>query len=204
MIQPSRPVRRWLWRLVRDALVPGVLAWLIVIALHRTLYPSDLRAVAASTNGYGQVHLRIGLPGTHAGIPEPLLACGRVGNASLVYIRLLPNARARVGVEFWGLELDQGDEFSLPAADAVIDVTCSLPALYPPLKDSAWASVDAATQQRLTHEYAILVNGVVRLKGMVEYREPPHSPLYLGSNPLGGSFVSSRFSGTILDSDQKF
>lgn len=190
--------------LLRDFLLPVALAWAATAALHRVLHPADVRDAVAAANGYGKVRLHVKLPGTHAGIPEPLLSCGRIGNASLVFIRLLPGGRARVGVEFWNLELDQGPEFALPAADAELDITCSLPALYPPEGDPAWGAIAPALQHQRRHEYLITVDGRAELRGVVDYLEPLHSPLYVGTNPLGGSFVSSRFTGRILTTDQRF
>jgi len=183
---------------------PILLAWTLTHALHRHLHPQDVRDAEVSRNGYGKVRLRLKLPGTNAGIPEPLISCGITGNASLVFIRLLPKSRAKVGVEFWGLELDQGPEFALPAADAEIDLACDLPALYPEEGDRAWGSTPPEVQQLRNHEYVIAVNGVVRLRGVVNYRQAPHSPLYLGINPLGGSFVSNSFTGKVLLNSQKF
>jgi hypothetical protein len=184
--------------------LPMVLACLLTHYLHEIVHPSDLGRVVVRTRSLGRVVLRLKLPGTHAGIPEPLIACGRAGEASLVFIRLLPNHRAKVGVEFWNLELDQGPEFELRAADAEIELTCDLPAFYPLPGDRAWGRTPAVEQQRRHHEFRISVDGVVRLKGSVNYANAPHPLIYFGVNPLGGSFVSNRFTGTILQITQSF
>ena len=81
--------------------LPILLAWAITHALHRR--PQAV-AVAAkepppALSGYGQLRLRLKLPGTNAGIAEPLISCGVAGDASLVFIKLLPKSRAKVGVE---------------------------------------------------------------------------------------------------------
>jgi hypothetical protein len=206
----STGVRSFTSRLSRAAwiatayiLAPILLAWAVTRVIHHHLYPSDVRDAAAKYNGYGQVTLRLKLPGTHEKIPEPLISCGKIGNASLVFIKLLPNSRARVGVEFWYLELDQGPEFALPAMDAEIEVTCAMPAFYPEEGNEAWGNLSTNVQKRRRSEYIISVNGVVRLKGSVVYVEPPHSPIYFGVNPLGGSFVSSVFTGRILSIVQR-
>jgi hypothetical protein len=188
---------------VVNFVVPILLAWIATRAIHKHLHPSDVRDAVAKPNVYGQIILRLKLPGTHEGIPEPLISCGRIGNASLVFIKLLPHSRARVGVEFWGLELDQGPEFALPAMDAEIEVTCAMPAFYPEVGDNDWNGITTNVQKRRRAEYLISVNGVIRLKGSVTYVEPPHSPIYFGLNPLGGSFVSSTFTGKILRITQK-
>ena len=184
--------------------VPILLAWAITQAFHRRPHAVAVAAKEPppALSSYGQVRLRLKLPGTNAGIPEPLISCGAVGDAALVFIRLLPNSRAKVGVEFWGRELDQGPEFALPAADAEIDFACDLPAFYPVEGDAAWGKTPADVRQVRRHEFAISVDGVVRLKGSITYPLAPHSPLYIGANPLGGSFVSNSFTGRILRKSQ--
>jgi hypothetical protein len=203
----SKPKTSRFLRTCRDLALgvgaPILLAWVLAHALHRRLYPQNVRVSEVSNNTYGKVRLRLKLPGTSAGIPEPLISCGITGNASLVFIRLLPKNRAKVGVEFWGLELDQGEEFALPAADAEIDVACDLPALYPGEGETSWGSTPPEVQKLRSHEYVIAVNGVARLRGSVTYTQAPHSPLYFGANPLGGSFVSNSFTGKILLKSQK-
>ena len=166
----------------------------------RDLADIDVRDAVASRNSYGQISIRLKLPGTHAGIPEPLISCGRIGNAAIIFIRLLPNNRANVGIDFWGAELAQGPDFVLPAMDAEIDVTCAVPAFFPAEGDHEWAGITAGAQQRRRSEYIIAVNGTTRLKGSLQYVEPPHSPIYYGVNPLGGSFVSSTFTGGSFES----
>ena len=181
-----------------NVLLPLALAAALTRALHVRLHAGDVREAVAAPPSLGPVTLHLRLPGTHAGIPEPLVCCGQVGNAAMVFIRLLPHSQARVGVEFWGLELYQGEVFAVPAPDAVIDVTCAVPALFPPEGDAAWGEITTVAQRRRLSEYIIAVNGTTRLKGSVTYREPPGSPVYYGANPMGGSFVSSLFTGTIL------
>jgi hypothetical protein len=183
--------------------VPILLAWLLTSVVHRRLHLSDPRPVAAEKNAFGPVKLRLKLPGTSAGIPEPLVVCGRTGNASLVYIRLLDGNRAKVGVEFWGLRADQSLEFPLPAADAVIEVVCYLPAFFPSEGDSYWAGLTEKLQRIRRGEYIIAVNGVVRLRAPVKYAQPAHPVLYFGENPIGGSLVSDRFSGVVLQAAQE-
>jgi hypothetical protein len=183
--------------------IPILLAWLLTDVLHYRLYPSDVRDHAAKGNPYGAVRLRIKLPGTHAGIPEPLLVCGRIGSASLVYIRLINGSRARVGVEFWGMRADESETFPLPAMDAVIDVTCYLPAFFPDADDPYWGELSDDLRRIRKTQYCIVVNRAIRLRNPVVYSQSPHSPIYFGANPLGGSIVSSVFTGTILGESQK-
>ena len=142
------------------------------------------------------------LPGTHAGIAEPLLCCGRPGSATLTYIKLLPDAKARVGIEFWGLAADQGPVFSVGSADAVLHIDVYFPALFPPSSSHYWDGQSQEIEAIRLGRYYIVVNGKVQLAGKIAYAQPPYSSLYVGINPIGGSVVSSRFTGTVLSYSQ--
>jgi hypothetical protein len=184
--------------------VPVVVAWLLMHVVHSRVYPEEPRAPAAEANSYGPVRMRLVLPGTSAGIPEPLVACGITGNASVAYIRLLPGNRAKVGIDFWGMRADQSPDFPIPSSDAVIDVVCYLPAFFPPETDPYWGGLSQEFRRMRRNEYYIEVNGVVRLKAPATYIQAEHSPIYYGENPLGGSLVSDRFTGVVLSASQKY
>jgi hypothetical protein len=187
-----------IWALIANFLLPVLLAWLLVSLVYRRAAHLQAQGSPSPLSVLGPVRLRLKLPGTAGGIPEPLLVSGTPGNASLVYIRLLKRARARVGVEFWGLGENEGDTFDLPSADAQIDVICTLPAFFPPIGNRQWGATPTSAQIRYTTQYEVRVDGIVRLKGTTDYKEPVHSPVYFGNNPLGGSLVSVRFTGDIL------
>jgi hypothetical protein len=143
--------------------------------------------------------MTLDLPGTAPEIPEPLLVCGRPGDATLIYIRVFKHAEARVGVEFWGVGAYESPKFKLASAFARIELVCSVPALFPAAGDPRWRSMPTSETNRLTRGYHITVDGVARLDGTVNYTVPPHSPLYIGLNPIGGSLVSSAFTGTVVN-----
>jgi hypothetical protein len=189
-------------RTTATVILPLALAWSATHLLHHELYPEPRESEAWKENVFGPVRLAIKLPGTNAGIAEPLLACGKAGNATLVYIRLLPGARARVGVEFWGYAAEQSEEFSVGSSDAQIRVDCYLPALFPGPSDPYWDGIPPGLAAVRRSSYCIAVNGRVRLAGPVSYPQPPHSKLYYGANPFGGSLVSDRFSGSVLSAGQ--
>jgi hypothetical protein len=195
----SLPFVRWA---TVNFLLPILLAWLLATALHNHLHPSDDRPVAPNGDRFGPISIKIGLPGTIGGLPEPLLVCGRTGNAELVYIRILAHSKARVGVEFWGLRADESDTFDLPSMDAVLDVKCYLPAFFPKEGDDYWRNLPASIQGSRRTQYFIVIDNVVRLKGPSKYDIRPHSPIYFGRNPLGGSLVSDSFTGRILRTSQ--
>jgi hypothetical protein len=195
----SLPFVRWA---TVSFVLPILLAWLLASALHNHLHPSDDRHVAPNGDRFGPISIRISLPGTIGDLPQPLLVCGRAGNAELVYIRILANSRARVGVEFWGLRADESDTFDLPSMDAVLEVKCYLPAFFPDEGDDYWRHLPESIQRSRRTRYFIVVDNVVRLKGPLKYDIRPHSPVYFGRNPLGGSLVSDKFTGTILQTSQ--
>lgn len=187
------------WKATGNFVLPAALAWALVAFGHQFYYGSRLHLQMRPARPYGPISLRIKLPGTAGMIPEPILVCGKPGNAALVYIRLLRHAHARVGVEFWGVAAFESDEFLLPSSDATILFSCSLPAFYPAEGSKKWEGTPENRQTLLRHQYVIGVDGVVRLKGPVNYLQPENSRIYYGSNPLGGSLVSSQFTGTMLN-----
>jgi hypothetical protein len=197
-VPPTRLIRR----LLTGVVLPLALAWAATHLLHRALYPAPPPGAARRDGAFGPVSLRLKLPGTQAGIAEPLLVCGEPGSATLVYIKLLPGARAVVGIEFWGFEARHSEEFSVGAPDAEIRVDCLFPALFPGPSDPYWDgfSPELAALRRST--YYLAVNGRVRLTGRVDYPQRPHPGLYFGENPLGGSLVSSRFTGVVVSARQ--
>jgi hypothetical protein len=188
---------------VTNFAVPVLIAWLLTNVLHDRLHPSHGVEIAPNGDLFGAVRLKVKLPGTSAGIPEPLIVCGEAGNASLVYIRLLSGSQAKVGVEFWGMRAYESETFPLPAMDGVIDIKCYLPALFPKEGDPYWGTLAPTLQRIRRTQYFITVDNVVRLKGPLTYEQRPHMPIYFGANPLGGSLVSDRFSGTVLESSQE-
>jgi hypothetical protein len=210
MVEASRPARsnhpllRQGRYLLLNIVLPAVLAVAGAQYLHRYVYRKDIRGTVAEHNSFGPVELQLTLPATHAGVAEPLIVCGNAGNASLMFIKLLADGRGRIGIEFWGRELTEGDEFDLPPPGSEVTLRCELPAFYPDVGSSKWRNIPSDQQQALKRHYRVAVDGIVRLTGVTDYAEPLHAPIYLGANPLGGSFVSDRFSGTILSHAQGF
>ncbi len=181
--------------------LPALLGWVLAVQLHSRLEPES--NFAAPQRGYGHVQMRLRLPGTAGGIPEPLVVCGVPGKATLVYIRLLSRARAKVGVEFWGIAAFESDVFALPAADAQIDVDCFIPALFPAEGSRRWGGVPPEIQALRRGQYRIRVGGVTRLEGRLSYGQPDRPTFYLGRNPLGGSIVSDFLTAKILAERQE-
>jgi hypothetical protein len=183
-----------------NLLLPALLAWQLAGPLYRYCYPR-VADHAPKGDDFGAISLKLQLSGTNAGIPEPLIVCGVPGRASLVYIRVLRKDRALMGIEFWGKKAVEGAPFALPP-DGRISVVCSLPAYFPAEGDRHWRGASAARQKQRCTEYEVAVDDVVRLSGPIDYPQPSHSPLYFGVNAVGGSWVSSRFTGAVLKVSQ--
>lgn len=185
-----------------NVLIPILLGLITAHVIHRRFYPPNVTQMAPKGGSYGTIKVKFKLPGTSAGIPEPLLTVGKPENASIVYIRLINRARAKVGVQFWGVPPIEGDIFNLSAMDAEIEVTFFLPALFAPIGDPAWGGMPPSLQDIRKRRFYILVNNVVRAKGAIDYPQPAHAPVYVGENPVGGSYVTDRFSGSVLATTQ--
>ena len=188
-----------LTRIVTTLVLPVALAWGFVHFLHGRLHRGDIREVPAIAAAPGPITLRVKLPGHHAGIAEPIVVLGRSGQAVMVYLKLFPHNQVRIGIEFWGRRSDESALFSVPCAEAQLAITCFLPALFPPEGDPQWGGVPARLQTLRRTRYYLTVDRVVRLTAPVDYPMDPHPNLYLGLNPLGGSIVSDRFTGSILN-----
>lgn len=195
---PPRRVRHAALQVV----LPLVLAWGVTTLWHARLYPSQAMPAAAEDQ-VGAIRIRLQLPGTAEGIAEPVLVCGRTGRAVLVYIRLLAGPRAKVGVEYWGVGVFESEPFPLPDAAARIDVTCYLPALFPPADDRYWSNLAPALQAKWGTRYLVAVDGVRRLEGVIDYPQPEGSPVHVGVNPVGGDIVASSFSGRVIAASRR-
>lgn len=199
----ARRLLGWSKKLLLLGVVPAALGYAQARLLNAYIYGEiapveTVQPAKVVTQDYGPLCLTIKLPGTHAGIPEPLASIGMAGNASLIFIRLLSDSRAKVGIEFWGDELTEGDAFQVPAPDAEITVTCYVPALFPGKSNALWKGVPPEKREKATGAYLIQVDGITRLEGRTPYVQPEDSPIYIGTNPLGGSFVSNKFTGAVL------
>ena len=183
---------------VINVMAPLALSWALIGLLQAHFFGGPPPVWSRDFGSYGPLTMKLQLPGTHAGIEEPILTVGRVGKATFVYIRILRDAEAKVGVEFWGYGAMESPVFKLPSQDALITVKASFPALFPTKGSADWGSVSEIEQQHLLSLYLVAVDGVVRLKGPVSYDQPARSPIYLGRNPLGGSLVSDYFTGKVL------
>jgi hypothetical protein len=171
-----------------------------IFAAQRGGYPELGDGALAGSEG-GAVRLLVELPRTAAGVPEPLFTVGVPGDANLGYIRLLPQGRAQVGVEFWGHGVLESEPFPLPATGHV-ELVFELPSLYPPERDWRWGEVAPDRQRDLLGRVRVTVDGVRRLEKKALAPPPRHPGIFYGQNPLGGSWVSRNFTGVILESSR--
>lgn len=189
-----RALRGAQWTALKLVL-PAALGVFAATRIHNALYPPSLIDLAPKYAGEGPIQMKIRLPGLDAALPEPVLVCGKEGRATLLYVRFYPKNRLRIGADFWGIGDLEGPIFTAPSSQAVLTVQCYLPFLYAKGEFKAPASIPDLKPD----EIAIVVDGVVRMRGYYSGTLEQHLPLYYGSNPLGGSVVSDRFGGTILE-----
>jgi hypothetical protein len=145
----------------------------------------------------GSLLMKVELPSATEGIPEPLLVVGHPGEAYLGYVRVLPGKRIRVGLEIWGVGSYESEP--VPASsDQPVEIVFDLPALFPPRADARWGAVPIEAQTAAQSRFRIRVDGAVVLDRNLASRIPRLDSLHLGENPIGGSLVSSLFTGKIL------
>ncbi len=145
---------------------------------------------------YGAARMVAWLPGSSAGVPEPLLVVGVPGHATLVYVRVLPGGRAKFGAEFWGVGSVEGETFAAPS-DTATEIIIRLPDLYPPAGDPRWGAVPRAVQEVRRARLTILLNGRVALDRAV-MATTAGTPVVFGENPVGGSLVYQKFTGRLV------
>jgi hypothetical protein len=146
---------------------------------------------------FGAVRLVTWLPAAAAGIPEPLVVVGESGAATLGYVRVLPGGRAKLGAEFWGVGAFESEVVDIPS-DTSTEFVFEFPALFPPVGDPRWGAVPREKQQMLRSHLTIRVNGRVVMEREVKDTGAPSRPVAFGRNPAGGSWVTSAFSGRLV------
>ena len=190
--------------LLRDYVVPALVGALVAILAHQHLYPPPAATIAERQSGYGPIRLAIRLAGTAPGIAEPLLVCGKPGQAIEVYVRVLPHRLVMVGVDFWGRGKVESEPFQVPSQTASLVVTVSSPAFFPPEGSREWGLYTTPLEARWLRSTMVSVNGVRRLTCDWSYPMPAHSPVFYGRNPIGGSSVSDYFTGAVDSISQRF
>jgi hypothetical protein len=188
-------------RLICMVVIPALAAWWLAGAVFYKVHPELVRHPPPRA-ALGPLQMTIRLPGTCAGIPEPLLTCGEPGRAVFVYIRIVGKTRALIGVDTWGQPPVEGPEFPVLSPQAQLNVVYFLPVFFPNEKDLRWGSKDAATRRQLRASVRVEVDGVERLSVPMTYPMAEGPPIYKGANPIGGGVVSDFFTGLVVRSSQ--
>jgi len=146
---------------------------------------------------FGAMHLRVAAPPVSNNSAEPLFVVGIPGRAVLAYMRISPEGLTTFGVEIWGI----GSYESPPQhVDLSKPLECeySFGSLYPPSGHPAWNGLPVEQQMALERTLRITVNGNSVLDITRETPGLASLPVYVGSNPVGGSLVNAGFSGKVL------
>lgn len=168
-----------------------------ILNVHRSGYPPLPAGRGLGNVDYGAARMIAWLPAAAAGVPEPLLVVGIPGQATLGYVRVLPGGKAKVGAEFWGFGAFESEKIAA-ASDSATEIIFHFPALYPPVGDPRWGKVSLAAQEARRSRLTILVNGRVVLDQEVKPTGAPSAPVFLGRNSVGGSWVTNKFTGRLL------
>ncbi|HVT73220.1 MAG TPA: DUF2079 domain-containing protein [Lacunisphaera sp.] len=152
---------------------------------------------AAGTRHFGAVRLEVELPAAGTGEAEPLVVVGVQGEATLGYVRLLPDGKIKVGADFWSIGAFESEPVEVDRTKPV-EITYSFPVFYPAPGDARWGGVAAGEQQRLRSRLQIRINGALAEDRAVAAPVPREPLLAIGRNPVGGSVVTERFSGRVL------
>ncbi|HEX7632306.1 MAG TPA: hypothetical protein VF388_09245, partial [Lacunisphaera sp.] len=176
-------------------------------AAYRLREPSDPAESATGhpdSTAYGALRLRIQLPGTPGVRPEPLAVLGKPGAAMLAYIRPEAGGRFVVGLEFWSVGTIESAPVTIdPATGGVADLVIAAPVLFPAAGDPRWSSTTPARQQSLLSRVTVTWNNQTILDQPAPVYPMDPIDLTWGENPVGGSFVGSKFSGRILQTGRE-
>lgn len=168
-----------------------------ILAVRRGGLPEMDGAAAPGRGDYGAIRLHILLPAAAAGIPEPLVVAGVPGSATFVYVRVMSEARIKLGVEIWGIGAWESEPVSTTPGQPV-DLVVSCPAFFPAPGAATWGGATAAQQQEVRSRLQARVNGAIVLDVPAPAIEARSEPVFYGKNPLGGSLVSEAFTGRLL------
>ncbi len=146
---------------------------------------------------YGAMELTLIPPASRSGIPEPLVVAGETGRGVFAFIKHLPDGTYQFGIEIWSVGAWVSKPLKLKPGVAA-KVVFSFGALLPPAGHPAWGRTPVEIQRKLKRRLRITVDGSEVFSAERETPEFAQLPLYIGVNPIGGSYVGARFSGEIL------
>ncbi len=175
-------------------------------ALFRQMTPEEKReakATAKEVTDRGAIKLRVQLPQGPSPSPEPLVAAGEAGAATMAFLRVLPDGRISLGVEFWGAGVVESDPFSpeVPPGGTA-EIVVAAPIFFPPAGDALWQGVPPAEQEARGSRVRILFDGKMVLDRPIVHAPQRQTQVDIGANNIGGSFVAPTFRGKVLESSR--
>ena len=173
--------------------------WGDVFAARRGGLPPGPTGGAEWPGDFGAVELTLLLPAVGPGVPEPLVVAGIPGRGVLGFVKNLPDGTHEFGVEVWSVGAWAGRPVHVRGGKTAT-VVYSFGSLFPPSGAAAWGATPPERQRALKDEIRITVDGVEVFEATRRTPEFDHVPLYVGVNPIGGSYVGARFSGEMLAS----
>ena len=130
-------------------------------------------------------------------VPYPLFVTGGPGEATLCYIRLLPDNRLRVGIEFWGHGAFESEPIVVPDRREV-EIIYAFPALYPNREKILGRDIFHDKRSESRTNYRVSVNGREVVAGRIPPGATRDENVVYGVNPAGGSLVGNEYTGRIL------
>ncbi|HEX7631008.1 MAG TPA: hypothetical protein VF388_02660, partial [Lacunisphaera sp.] len=146
---------------------------------------------------FGALRLVVQLPDEAAGLAEPLAVVGVTGDATLGFVRMLPEGKITVGADFWKIGKYESEPVAVDRTKPA-EIVYSFPVFYPPPGDPRWGATPAAEQERWRSWLQITVNGKVVVDRQVVAPIPRQPTVAYGKNPAGGSVVTAEFLGHVL------
>jgi hypothetical protein len=146
----------------------------------------------------GPVRMEVEFPSDRRGLSEPLLTVGIAGRADFIYIRYEDDRHVRIGFDHWGT----GGAISLPVE---VDynrphnlVICAGALLPPDIGSDPTASDLAELRKRVV----VMIDGRQALNLPMPTYDSPRATISLGTNIVGGSTTTGRFTGIIRRIDR--
>ncbi len=159
-----------------------------------------MAAMPSGPPAFGAVHLVIKLPGDRSRGPEPLLVTGHQGAADMVYLAYPDSGHVQVGYDHWSVGGPLSDKVAVRSGEN-LDVEISMSSLHYE-RDPEWATLSASDQERLASNVVVHLNGIRVLDKPAKPYPCDSNETYVGSNPVGGSTCSAKFTGIIVSSER--
>ncbi|MDD2762722.1 MAG: hypothetical protein PHE83_01975 [Opitutaceae bacterium] len=191
-----------------ENLRPLIRAWtplLVWLKRHRWWLLGTAAVIAAGASVWhfrsaylqaiGPVRITLLLPRDQPGRRQPVLATGRTGAGTIVFLEYHDEQHVRVGAEIWG-KLYESDPLPVDYWQEQ-EIVVSSSALYP-LDHPRVRALSPLTLARRRGELRVELNGRTALLVPRPAFESRITEVTIGETRIGGSNTDARFSGTIL------